>query len=236
MALFHDVFFHPNNSIINIDEIGEEAMALLCFTNKLTCCEAVSSRSGEWYFPNGSAVEKENRGGDMYRDRGPSVVRLNQKSTSSSPSGVFHCEIPLKNGTNQSIYAGIYPSLIGKIVCIVHPSGAFVIILYSCLLSGEPKIQNFIFDADEQMLICKSANGPATYVTWMRNELELPIHGNMYTQVQQIANMTESIYVNTLKIRGIDLSQVAGNYNCSVSNLRGSSEQALEIKGEYILI
>ena len=119
--LFHGGTFYPNNSIINNDEIGEGMRGFLCFTNKLDCCEDISptsSRSGEWYFPNRSAVEKENHGGAMYRNRGPSVVRLNQKNTSSSPTGIFRCEIPLKNGTNQSLYAGIYPTSRGKRICV----------------------------------------------------------------------------------------------------------------------
>ena len=123
VMLFHNGSFHPNNSIININDIGEGTVGLLCFTNKLDCCEEIqpiSRRSGEWYFPNGSALEKENIGGAMYRNRGPSVVRLNQKNTFVSPPGIFSCEITMKNGTNQSLYAGIYPINRGKrndIVC-----------------------------------------------------------------------------------------------------------------------
>ena len=118
MALFHDGSFHPNNSIINANEIGEGTMALFCFTNKLNCCSGTFGLSGEWYFPNGSAVEKKRNGGAVYRNRDLSVVRLNQKSISSSPAGIFHCEIPLKNGTNKSLYVGIYPTSSGKRVCM----------------------------------------------------------------------------------------------------------------------
>ena len=119
--LFHNGSFHPNNSIININEIGEGTIALFCFTNKLNCCDETLGLSGEWYFPNGSTVEKENNEGAIYRNRGPSVVCLNQKSTSSSLNGIFHCEIPLINGTNQSLYAGIYPRSRGKRVFVLAP-------------------------------------------------------------------------------------------------------------------
>lgn len=117
MTLFHNGSFRRNNSVININEIGEGVVGLLCFTNKLDCCEPSSSSSGEWYFPNGSAVEK----GDemtLYSHQGPSVVRLYQNNTSLTPIGIFRCEIPLENGTNQSLYAGIYP--INRGLRIVH--------------------------------------------------------------------------------------------------------------------
>ena len=92
-----------------MDKIGEGAMALLCFTNKLDCCQEQPQRFGEWYFPDGSPVEKKGVS-NIYRNRGPSVVRLNQRNNNStSPTGVFLCVIPDMNETNQSIYIGVYP-------------------------------------------------------------------------------------------------------------------------------
>ncbi len=116
LMLFHNGSFHPNNSIINVDEIGEGTMALFCFTNKSNCCNIDFGPQdlGEWYFPNGSAVAINRDGTAMYRNQGPSVVRLNQKNTSLSPAGIFHCKIPLENGINQSLYAGIYPTKRGR--------------------------------------------------------------------------------------------------------------------------
>ena len=108
MALFHDGNFYANNTVIPMDEIGEGAMALLCFTNNLDCCGEPPRRFGEWYFPNGSSVGRQSES-SIYRDRGPSVVRLNLRNHSTSLTGVFHCEIPDMNGTNQSIYIGLYP-------------------------------------------------------------------------------------------------------------------------------
>ena len=121
MTLFHNGSFHPNNTIINATEIGEGTMALFCFTKKSNCCSEVFGLSGEWYFPNGSAVEKELNGGALYRNRGPSVICLNQKNTFLSPPGIFRCEIPLENGTNQSLYAGLYPTNRGKRECVTLP-------------------------------------------------------------------------------------------------------------------
>ena len=89
-----------------------------------------------------------------------------------------------------------------------------------------------MFEAITQSFICISADGPATHVIWKRNGVILSTQGITYTQVQQITNMTKSIYISILEIRGIAPSEVAGNYSCLINNLRGSDERNLEIKGE----
>lgn len=116
MALFHNGSFHPNNSIINEDEIGEGAMSLLCFTNKLDCCGELPLRSGKWYFPNKSRVDVQNNG-VVYRDKDASVVRLNWRNYSDPPNGVFRCQIPDMNDTVQNVYVGVYPRNAG----MYHP-------------------------------------------------------------------------------------------------------------------
>ncbi len=103
------------------------------------------------------------------------------------------------------------------------------------MLSGIPKIQTFTFEANTQSLICVSTDGPASNITWKRNEIRLSTQEIAYTQVQEITNMSKSTYINTLEIRGIVPSKVVGNYSCLISNLRGTSEeQNLEIKGENL--
>ena len=80
----------------------------MCFTAKLNCCN-LPNRLGEWYFPNGSTVGIRGKNYAMYRDRGPSVVRLNLRKNSKLIAGIFHCEVPNIDEGNQSIYVGIYP-------------------------------------------------------------------------------------------------------------------------------
>ena len=92
-------------------------------------------------------------------------------------------------------------------------------------------VQSIDFDATEQSLICISAHGPASDVTWNRNGKNLTIDGNTYSQVQ-VVNTTESVYVNTLVIRELKPEEVAGNYTCIVRNLRGNAEKATEIRGK----
>ena len=101
-------------------------------------------------------------------------------------------------------------------------------------MSGKPRIQEFNFNASEQLLVCISTSGPATDVIWRRNEAKLNMDGTNYSQIQTIDDKAESTYINTLRIRKLDPADVAGNYNCTVSNIRGNESRSLEIKGEDV--
>ena len=100
------------------------------------------------------------------------------------------------------------------------------------LFPGQPTIQEFSFDAFQQALNCISVDGPASDVSWMRNGKKLTLDEVTHSQIQQIVNTSESMYINTLFIHNTDLAKVAGNYSCTVSNLRGKSTQEFIIKGE----
>ena len=52
-------------------------------------------KHGEWFYPNRSAIRKNISNDDLYRDRGPSVVRLHRRNNAAQePTGEFCCEIP----------------------------------------------------------------------------------------------------------------------------------------------
>ena len=116
----------PNDSYVDIggfDDIranGTEicdAQALLCHTDKSTCCHAVQTLHGDrllgdWYFPNGTTVDSViqtlNRGlHDCFaKNRGLSVIRLFVSGTPTE-RGRFRCKIPDANGVMQTLYANI---------------------------------------------------------------------------------------------------------------------------------
>ena len=103
---------YHNNSIVTLTDIAKGDRALLCSTDETNCCggpKDMSNRMGEWYYPSGSVVGRDSDGTRFYRDRGPSVVRLHRKGNTAVPTGVFHCEVPVASGVNQSTYIGVYP-------------------------------------------------------------------------------------------------------------------------------
>ena len=97
-----------NNSIVALNDIGKGNNALLCVTDKLDCCKPLNGPlQGEFYYTDGSAVGYS-QVNSLYRNRGPQVVRLNRRNGSvPALTGIYRCEIPDSNGTNQSIYINL---------------------------------------------------------------------------------------------------------------------------------
>ena len=96
-----------NSSNIFITDIGEDVHALLCVTNLATCCDSVGSRTGEWFYPSGSVVPIKLNNDSFYRNRGPSVVRLNRKNGTLSPTGLYCCQVPDATLSNKTVCANI---------------------------------------------------------------------------------------------------------------------------------
>ena len=100
-----------NNSGVMISSIGEGDDALMCVTDKPDCCRF--PHFGEWYFPNGSSVRTFGHGHDFYRNRGPQTVRLNRRNNAMYPTGIYHCELPDRNGINRTLYVELYSKTSG---------------------------------------------------------------------------------------------------------------------------
>ena len=87
---------YANNSAIHITEIGETNTGLQCITDRRPCCSAFGGRTGEWLFPNGTAVPIQDVSTSFYRTRGDDgTVNLNRRNNNIfMPTGLFCCEIP----------------------------------------------------------------------------------------------------------------------------------------------
>ena len=96
---------YRNGDSILIGEIGEGDGALLCVTDLDQCCR--DGGLGEWFYPNESLVRVNGSNDDFYRDRGPSVVRLNRRNNATSPIGQYCCVVPDATFTNKTTCVNI---------------------------------------------------------------------------------------------------------------------------------
>ena len=200
---------YGNNSIVTVNDIAENDSALLCYTNNVECCETDGlTGKGEWYFSSRTSVGTSVDGGDFYRNRGPSVVRLNRRNNAMIPTGVFRCKIPDANGTDRSIYIGIYPRE-----------------------GGTPVINNSLSYSynQTQSLECTSTGGPATNVKWWKNDKLL---SDEYDQYKIVIDETISEYQNILSLDQKSPEEVIGNYTCLVENTRGERNNTIQLNGE----
>jgi hypothetical protein len=107
---------YANNSAIPIAEIGEtnstSNTGLQCVTDRIPCCSALATRTGEWFFPDGMTIVPNQAGASsFYRNRGPGddgTVNLNRLNTNvMMPTGLFCCELPDATGMMQRVCANI---------------------------------------------------------------------------------------------------------------------------------
>jgi len=105
---------YPNNSIVNIIEIGTGSAALNCTTTLPWCCYSSSGGGNGWFFPNGSEVTN-NASLSYYRTRAtnPGALLLNH-NPEGTKTGIFRCDIPVASDATQSLYVGIYTSTTGE--------------------------------------------------------------------------------------------------------------------------
>ena len=108
---------YQNNSIVTLEDIGEEDNALFCITIVATCCRYENgSVFGNWFFPNGTQVPSliANKTQNFYREREQMVVNLNCRR--GGEEGIYRCEITDSMNITHSIYIGVYSADNGEFV------------------------------------------------------------------------------------------------------------------------
>ena len=104
---------YQNNSLVTLEDIGEDDDALLCVTDLTACCRPpytgeMGADIGNWFFPNGTRVPNEDDNitsallWDFYRTSSHSMILLNRRR--GGVNGIYRCEIPDALGVTQTIY------------------------------------------------------------------------------------------------------------------------------------
>ena len=90
------------------------------------------------------------------------------------------------------------------------------------------------YDRTSQIITCTSTGGPATDVTWSKDNVNIRLTmEDFYEYSQIIINATSATYENRLKI--VDKSsEAAGNYTCSITNSRGGMNESLYLQGNHM--
>ena len=113
--VFIGVFLSWNGSgvvIRNNSNITLNDDALLCFTDLHECCSSDTALvAGNWFFPNGSIVGNQTTNGNIYIERGPSVVGLYWNDSATLPTGMYRCEIPDASGILRNVSITIYSAM-----------------------------------------------------------------------------------------------------------------------------
>ena len=110
-----------NHAFVNLSLVGEHARgidSIQCHTDLPTCCSSVEGEhGGAWYHPDGSSLPDVTHGG-VYETHSVQRVDMQQEANdTSSPSGIYRCDIPtvaVHDDHNyllgESVHVGLYYS------------------------------------------------------------------------------------------------------------------------------
>ena len=87
------------------------------------------------------------------------------------------------------------------------------------------------YDNQSRTLTCTSTGGPATTVTWRKDEVVITLNAT-HQQTKIVVDPVMSTYQTVLTIDpSVDQSDIVGSYNCTVENARGRSSMTVVILG-----
>ena len=121
-----------NNSHLLITALGQHNdQAMVCHVDNIRCCRGIDNDnpndfigSGEWLFPNGTAVQRsldfQDSGGTsvFYRSRDFRLIRLHRDESVVTPTGSYCCQIPLRNDTDVVTFCIELGELLCQEYCI----------------------------------------------------------------------------------------------------------------------
>ena len=103
-----------NNSYVDLTLVGTSNSnpdnVVRCNTDLTTCCRNMDDATGEWYFPNASAVRPSPDDDSIYRNLGVQRIILRRRHDTMSGSGIYRCEVPTStsNPMSETVYVGLY--------------------------------------------------------------------------------------------------------------------------------
>ena len=112
---------YQNNSLVSLEDIGEDDTALLCLTDLTVCCRSpytgiIGYVVGNWFFPNGTRVLSSftttGEKWEIHRTRGQHLVYLHRSR--GGATGIYRCTIPDGAGVHRNITIGVYTANTGE--------------------------------------------------------------------------------------------------------------------------
>ena len=104
----------PNNSYVNLEDVGDEGNGIQCRTDLETCCSDTEGDSpgGDWYFPNSSRLKFSNDPDVIIQAREKKTVELRQRDRQGDPPpvGIYTCSIFVSPNASKELFVGLYHS------------------------------------------------------------------------------------------------------------------------------
>ena len=102
----------PNHSFVDLGTVGTDyRTSVWCRTDLGTCCRINDEDRGQWFFPDGVALQTSE---NIYVVEKHQRVELRRANGVTSPTGIYRCEIPanaVHDDTDVSVRATVYVGL-----------------------------------------------------------------------------------------------------------------------------
>ena len=142
------------------------------------------------------------------------------------------CKGPVHGNLDGSVH--VYHSRVcGSTYCTPLPLvdslyiHLYLLVCLYLLPLGSPYITSLGYDNQSRTLTCTSTGGPATTVTWRRNEAVITLNAT-HQQTKRVVDPVAGTYQTVLTIDpSVSQSDIVGAYNCTVENARGRSSMTV---------
>ena len=223
----------PNHGYVIISDIGTagDDTALLCHTNRpadiIGGTDGMHS-GGQWFAPDRSEVLSGFSSVGFRRNRGSMVVRLYRNTGTTPVEGIYYCQIEDDTNMAHIVSVGLYNSVGGN----VYTHACILCILISILyylgieeITVSDDVEFELITDSTFRLTCISTGGPATTVTWTRDNVTIT-EGTVTNYVSD-----DGSYDNILTVT----ERLVGLYTCTVANDRPSNDSAnITVQGNNI--
>ena len=216
-----------DHSYVDISTVGsadDNSDGVVCHTDLGTCCSGSQGfHRGSWYFPDGTVLPF--LGPTVPIGFGRAAMRaVIRRTTATGPTGIYRCDIATNavhseydESVGETVYVGLYPAD-GIKLCLPNTET----ITLSPNTGGDITISGgeVTFDSGQMTLTCISTGGPATTVTWTTDSITITEGTETVLDDPVNAQYTHTLTVTT-----------GGEYTCTVSNNKPSSDSATIILG-----
>ena len=197
--------------------------ALLCHTNRPPPSDS-SNSGGQWFRSDQTEIEFFTNTGGFKRNRGPMVVRL-YRDNPPQVQGIYYCQIEDHTNMVHIVSVGLYNSVGG----MYTPACIYCAFYYHYLDIEAINVSNYVeFNLITESLFtltCTSTGGPATYVTWTRDNVTIT------EGAETNFDTDDRNYGNALTVTG----RLEGLYTCTVANDRPSNASAtISVQGNNL--
>jgi len=106
-------------------------------------------------------------------------------------------------------------------------------LVFNFIHAGSPNITSLTFDNTSRTLTCTSTGGPATTVTWRRDEVVITLNATTHQETKSVVDPVNGTYQTVLTVNSsVSWSDIVGTYTCTVENVRGESSETVVVPGE----